>query len=285
MLNSIQGLLGTGVPPSVTFTILFIAILAVLILIWLARRFSRATLVSGGKQRQARLAVMDATPVDARRRLILVRRDDVEHLILIGGPTDVVVEQNIRLTAPRQAHSPQQMRDTPEDVRPAPMAPKVTEAIKTFDVPKVTEPRAAEQMRSTVNPPVRPQPAAALQPTYAPRPITPLPPRQQPPIPAPAPSAPRIEPIVALPERTIPLPIPVAAAVVTAPIIEAELSRNDTATKPELDSSNSDLEDSLFLDLSNEIGRDIDGGAPEISLEDERAQLLASIDTKREKPL
>ena len=40
---------------------------------------------------------MDAAAVDSQRRLVLVRRDDVEHLILIGGPTDVVVERDIRL--------------------------------------------------------------------------------------------------------------------------------------------------------------------------------------------
>ena len=45
--------------------------------------------------RQPRLAVIDYASVDARRRLILVRRDNVEHLLMIGGPTDVVVEANI----------------------------------------------------------------------------------------------------------------------------------------------------------------------------------------------
>ncbi|MEP3428532.1 MAG: hypothetical protein ABJN98_07630 [Roseibium sp.] len=45
--------------------------------------------------RQPRIAIMDSTTVDTRRRLLLVRRDNVEHLILVGGPSDVVVEQNI----------------------------------------------------------------------------------------------------------------------------------------------------------------------------------------------
>jgi hypothetical protein len=42
-----------------------------------------------------RLAVIDAAAVDGRRRLVLVRRDNVEHLLMIGGPTDIVVEPNI----------------------------------------------------------------------------------------------------------------------------------------------------------------------------------------------
>jgi hypothetical protein len=66
------------------------------------------------------LAVMDATPVDSHRRLLLVRRDDVEHLILIGGPTDVVVEQNIRVAAQRRREPPrdeQVVQDEPEAER------------------------------------------------------------------------------------------------------------------------------------------------------------------------
>ena len=45
--------------------------------------------------RQPRLAVIEVAGVDPRRRLVLIRRDNVEHLIMIGGPTDVVVEPNI----------------------------------------------------------------------------------------------------------------------------------------------------------------------------------------------
>jgi flagellar biogenesis protein FliO len=45
--------------------------------------------------RQPRLAVIEVAGVDQRRRLVLIRRDNVEHLLMIGGPSDVVVEPNI----------------------------------------------------------------------------------------------------------------------------------------------------------------------------------------------
>jgi hypothetical protein len=45
--------------------------------------------------RQPRLAVLDSAAVDTRRRLVLIRRDDVEHLLMIGGPSDIVVESRI----------------------------------------------------------------------------------------------------------------------------------------------------------------------------------------------
>jgi hypothetical protein len=39
--------------------------------------------------------VVDATAIDGRRKLVIIRRDNAEHLLMIGGPTDVVVETNI----------------------------------------------------------------------------------------------------------------------------------------------------------------------------------------------
>jgi len=47
----------------------------------------------GGKAGR-RLALVDALQLDPKRRLVLVRRDDREHLLLLGGESDVVVELN-----------------------------------------------------------------------------------------------------------------------------------------------------------------------------------------------
>jgi flagellar biogenesis protein FliO len=62
---------------------------------WLVRRFGTARLGESTRGRQPRLAVIEAGAVDGRRRLVLIRRDNVEHLLMIGGPSDIVVEQNI----------------------------------------------------------------------------------------------------------------------------------------------------------------------------------------------
>ena len=50
---------------------------------------------------EPRLGVMEQARVDNRRTLILIRRDDVEHLIMTGGPVDVVIETGI--VAPHEA--------------------------------------------------------------------------------------------------------------------------------------------------------------------------------------
>lgn len=92
-----ESLFGAGTPLAVRF---FIAFLVVFILIgltaWLVRRFGTGRLgAQSARGRQPRLAVIDAAPVDGRRRLVLIRRDNIEHLLMIGGPSDVVVETNI----------------------------------------------------------------------------------------------------------------------------------------------------------------------------------------------
>ena len=48
-----------------------------------------------GQKAGRRLEVVDQANVDGRRRLVLIRRDDVEHLIMTGGPVDVVIETSI----------------------------------------------------------------------------------------------------------------------------------------------------------------------------------------------
>jgi hypothetical protein len=73
-----------------------LALVLLLAVLWLIRgRGGPSPFVRGGKSRQPRLQVLDAAAVDARRRLVLVRRDNVEHLIMIGGPTDIVIESGI----------------------------------------------------------------------------------------------------------------------------------------------------------------------------------------------
>ncbi len=46
--------------------------------------------------RDKRLGVVETAMAGAKRKLLLVRRDDVEHLIIVGGPVDVVVEAGIK---------------------------------------------------------------------------------------------------------------------------------------------------------------------------------------------
>ncbi len=101
----LDGVFGTEMPFVVKFFLAFLLVLGLIgVGAWGLRRFTSGRLGGAGTRgRQPRLGVIDYASVDARRRLILVRRDNVEHLLMIGGPTDVVVEANIvrAVAAPR----------------------------------------------------------------------------------------------------------------------------------------------------------------------------------------
>ncbi|HUZ72590.1 MAG TPA: flagellar biosynthetic protein FliO [Stellaceae bacterium] len=78
------------------FVLALAAVVALIFAVaWVARRLGLGgRLVStGGKRR--RLAVVEVLPLDAKRRLVLLRRDGAEHLILLGIGGDVVVERAI----------------------------------------------------------------------------------------------------------------------------------------------------------------------------------------------
>lgn len=42
-----------------------------------------------------RIGTIETAGIDGKRKLVLIRRDNVEHLILTGGPVDVVIETGI----------------------------------------------------------------------------------------------------------------------------------------------------------------------------------------------
>jgi flagellar protein FliO/FliZ len=92
--------------------LLYVLLLALLALAAVAALWAVRSYLGGqspmtplfGARPEKRIAVVEHASVDGRRRLILLRRDDVEHLIMTGGPVDVVIETGIGAPAePRQA--------------------------------------------------------------------------------------------------------------------------------------------------------------------------------------
>jgi hypothetical protein len=75
----------------------------------------------GGRTRLPRLGVVDAFDLDRHRQLVIVRRDNVEHLLMIGGPNDLVIESEIIRAEARDVR----LRDSAREKEPreAPQAP------------------------------------------------------------------------------------------------------------------------------------------------------------------
>ena len=108
---------------ALTFVFAFVAVLALIgVAAWLVRRFASNRLgANPNRGRMPRLAVIDAAAVDGRRRLVLVRRDNIEHLLMIGGPTDIVVESNIVRAMPGRDQLPQRPAVASPEPRIAPL--------------------------------------------------------------------------------------------------------------------------------------------------------------------
>jgi flagellar protein FliO/FliZ len=184
-----ESLFGAEMPLAVRFFLAFLIVLGMIgAIAWALRRFGTGRFRDTARGRQPRLAVIDHASVDGRRRLILVRRDNVEHLLMIGGPTDIVVEPNIvRAIA------------SPRDV-PGARTPAGIEAL----------PRAIPLPENGGTWPLQPEPAGLPRPT--PR-LEPLPEElsqraPQAAEPPPAPSRPQRETLAALADELGSRPAP-----------------------------------------------------------------------------
>lgn len=76
------------------FALIFVLGLIVLLMVVIKRTgFMPAGVVRKAGAR--RLKVIESLPVDAKHRLVLVQRDDQEHLILLGVNADLLIESGL----------------------------------------------------------------------------------------------------------------------------------------------------------------------------------------------
>jgi flagellar protein FliO/FliZ len=61
---------------------------------FLAKKFLLERQLMGGNKKK-RLSIEEIHPIDTKRRLILIKRDNAEHLILLGQGADLLIESNI----------------------------------------------------------------------------------------------------------------------------------------------------------------------------------------------
>jgi hypothetical protein len=180
-----------GMPLAARFFIAFLVVLALIgLTAWLVRRFGANRLGGGAARgRQPRLAVIDAATVDGRRRLVLIRRDNIEHLLMIGGPTDLVVEPNI-VRAAGAAREPARGLAADISARGAP-ASENGWPLQPLNEPAPVVPTRAYRASPTEEPWLAPEPGARPRPVenLSPVPVEP-PPRHD----APRLETPRHEP-------------------------------------------------------------------------------------------
>jgi hypothetical protein len=147
------------------------------------------------RSRAPRLGLVDVFSLDSQRQLVIVRRDNVEHLLMIGGPNDLVIEPQIMRGAANSAGREAAKAAAPAEPAAEPSPPQIPRPVAPS--PAATSPRRAPLRAGTpvVEPaaPAEAAPVAAENPP-APEPrVRPLPSRVEPPPVRPAPEA-RVEP-------------------------------------------------------------------------------------------
>lgn len=107
---------------------LAVVLLLIVALTWILKKINAVSSRVGLQGAQPRLSVTEALSVDHKRRLVLVKRDHVEHLLLIGGENDLLLEYGI-LPHPAQQARMQQTQTT--QTPPAKPASQPAAATKT----------------------------------------------------------------------------------------------------------------------------------------------------------
>ncbi|MFG1430859.1 flagellar biosynthetic protein FliO [Xanthobacter sp. V2C-8] len=147
----LQQLFGAELDFSVRLAVSLVVIAALLgITVFVMRRLGAGMpgRAAGRGRTGPRLSIVDAISLDPRRRLVLVRRDDVEHLLLTGGTNDVVVEQNInggRAAAPARPAPPierEAQRSVPSAAKAPLAAPRPDAAREKAQLPPAPQTEA-----------------------------------------------------------------------------------------------------------------------------------------------
>ena len=192
------------------------ASLAILGLLGLLVLYVLFRLISGARERRyraknARLAVIDAEEVDGRRRLVLVRRDGVEHLLLIGGPSDLVIESGIGAASASRPVERAAMAVPGPTPSSAAREDRVSVPKRETSTLRVETPSPADASAGTRVSAPSPDPVVAKGPT--PVPIVPSPSKPAPVKPSTANAPPaKVEPTLDTGARPEPIVPPVAAA-------------------------------------------------------------------------
>ncbi len=134
-MQFITGLIGESGTTLLTSVLALVAVLALAVLgLWLLKLTMKGTSTLG-RGRNRRLGVVEQLQIDPRRQVLIIRRDDVEHVIMTGGGQDVVVETGIPVvrTNTASAQSPRHKLTEPsgsETVPPVPAPPRAGARIK-----------------------------------------------------------------------------------------------------------------------------------------------------------
>jgi flagellar protein FliO/FliZ len=146
-----------------------IVLVLIVLGLWLLKVLTRAG-ETMGRGREKRLQVVDTATVDGKRKVMIIRRDNVEHVVMTGGPADLVIETGIVVP-----DAPQMRRRS--DARQAAPSPTSSKAAEPADIATPITPDrpvtrdTVDRLRDLTRPaPLRPR--VALRHTALLRPVS-----------------------------------------------------------------------------------------------------------------
>jgi flagellar protein FliO/FliZ len=143
-----------------------IVLIGIVLGLWGLKNLSKMT-ARLGQSRDKRLVVVDKAMVDAKRQVVIIRRDNVEHVIMTGGPQDLVIESGIPVAEPQE---PVQRR-APRATQPVPQPqPAPQPAVRRADIERPVTPdrpvyrEDVDRLRDLARPaPLKPRSGVSLR--------------------------------------------------------------------------------------------------------------------------
>jgi flagellar protein FliO/FliZ len=149
-MDLIWGLFGQDITLLNAAMALGVVLVLIVLCVWALKFVFRAS-GNVGRGRARRLSVVEHLPLDARRQILIVRRDNVEHVILTGGPQDIVLESNVPVEV---APVRQTMRRSPAQGSTSNVSAQASRNERAAQ-----EPVRASQSMETLRELARPEPA------------------------------------------------------------------------------------------------------------------------------
>ena len=141
-----------------------IVLVLIVLGLWSLKLITRGASHLGNTRK--RVSIVDTATVDGKRQVIIIRRDNVEHLIMTGGPQDIIIESGIaapepaplpRRPMPRPAQAGQpvarpNMAQPPAAERPTTVPREAVDRLRDLARPAPLKPRTALRHTALLRP-------------------------------------------------------------------------------------------------------------------------------------
>ncbi len=170
-----QSIFGLQLSQPLVYAVAFAVILLLMaVFAWVLRKIVGSSKYADGgmRGRQPRLGIVDSFPLDRQRQLVIVRRDSAEHLLLVGGTSDIVIETNIV-----RALSTAQQRDSGPSLKPQspqPLTGKMNTGAELSFAPEPSAPAPLTPPPVQTAPALRPSDLAEIANRFQSNVVTPI---------------------------------------------------------------------------------------------------------------